>query len=288
MGTDQIERIDAPSLEYFREHYLEPGKPVILTGITESWPASSKWTDEYLVDIAADRALNVTQMSDGNYVESTNVDLNLGEYIDALKSASENGERLYLAELPIEDYLPELLDDIVIPAYFDRTESSPKCFLYMGQSVFSQLHYHIFGSALLSPLRGYKKVRLIAPDQSRYLYKYPWYSDNGNMSKTTSLEPDPHTFPEFSKARFIDLELKAGESLFIPIYWWHAITNEAFNIAVVIFWGEKLFKRMPPRDLAMDYLYDLVKESPAHAAGIYRKLKAIVTRRARREGEVIG
>ncbi len=285
---DRIERVDAPSLDYFREHYLEPGKPVILTGITDSWPASTKWSDEYLVDIAGDRALNVTRMRDSNYVGSTSVDLNLGEYIDALKSASKTDDRLYLAELPIEEYLPELLDDIVIPTYFDLTESSPKCFLYVGQSVFSQLHYHIFGSALLSPIRGYKKVRLMAPDQTRFLYKYPWYSENGNMSKTTSLDPDPDTFPDFSEARFIDLELNAGESLFIPIYWWHAITNEAFNIAVVIFWGEKLFNRMPPRDLAMDYLYDLVKESPSNAAGVYRKLMAMITRRANRKSEVSG
>ncbi len=285
---DRIERIDAPSPEYFRENYLEPGRPVVLRGISKHWPASTKWSDDYLVDLVGDRTVNATRMINGNYVDSTNIDLSLREYVDALKSASETDERLYLAELPIEEYLPELLDDIVIPTYFDKTESSPRCFLYMGQSVFSQMHYHIFGSALLSPIRGYKKVRLVAPDQTRYLYKYPWYSENGNMSRTTSLEPDPNTFPDFSKARFIDLELKAGESLFIPIYWWHAITNEAFNVAVVIFWYEKMFNRLPPRDLAMDYLYDLFKESPANAAGIYRKLKSMVLRRDKREGQLGG
>ena len=43
---DNIERVDASTLSYeeFVERYEKPLKPVILTGLTNDWPATSKWT----------------------------------------------------------------------------------------------------------------------------------------------------------------------------------------------------------------------------------------------------
>jgi len=268
----QIDKIEAPTVEYFIENYLKPNKPVLMTGITDKWPAFAKWTPEYLSELSGERALNVSRMIDGDYVNSVNTDMKLSEYIDALKSSTDKNEKLYLGELPILKYLPELQEDITIPDYFDQTEDDPKCFLYIGQHLFSQLHYHTCGSAALAIIKGYKKVRLYAPDQTRYLYKQPWYSVNHNMSKTTKNEPDEKQFPDFSKAEYVDVKVSEGEMLFIPIYWWHAITNEEFNMAVVTFWGEKLFRRKPPAPLALDYLSDVAKDAPEIASGVFNKI----------------
>lgn len=45
---DHVERIDANkvSLEDFIEKYEKPYQPVIITGVTENWKASYKWTLE--------------------------------------------------------------------------------------------------------------------------------------------------------------------------------------------------------------------------------------------------
>ena len=269
---ETIDRIEAPTAEYFRQNYLIPNKPVIMTGITDQWPARSKWSQEYLENLSGDRSLNISSMNDGDYVRSKSSDMTLAEFFSELRNPSNPDRKLYLGELPFSQYFPELQEDVVIPDYFDETESTPKCFMYAGQALFSQLHFHTFGSALLSPIRGYKKVRLYAPDQTRHLYKYPWYSGNSNMSKTTSLQPDKDIYPNFSNAKYIDVKLCEGESMFIPIYWWHGISNEDFNIAVVIFWGEKMFRRLPPSALLLDYIWDLMKESPEIASGIVRKI----------------
>ena len=272
---ESIERINNPSLELFREKYLRANKPVIITGFTETWPAYSKWSAEFLSNLSAQRLLNVSSMVNGEYVDSKDKKMTMKDYLHYLREHADSNEKLYLGELSISQYLPELLDDIKIPDYFDKTEDSPQCFLYMGQSLFSQLHFHNCGSATLSPMHGYKKVRLYPPDQTKYLSKYPWYSKNHNMSKTTTLNPDRTKFPAFSKAKYIDVKLSKGEMLFIPIYWWHAITNEDFNIAVVTFWGEKHFRRMPPFPFLMDYLYEVTKESPEIIAAIFKKTKRL-------------
>jgi len=263
-------------MKEFRECYLKPGKPVIITGLSDQWPAYKNWNPEYLAKLAGDRLLNVSQMDSGDYVSSKNFKMTLKDYLNKLDSNHETRLKFYLAELPILKYLPELLDDLILPDYFNKTESDPNCFLYVGKGVFSQLHFHTMGSAMLTPLYGYKKIRLFAPDQTRYLYKYPWYSANNNMSKTTELDPDIKIFPEFEKAKYIDLTLNRGEVLFIPIYWWHGVTNEAMNIAVVTFWGEKLFRRMPPFTLILDYLFGILKDSPNITRGVWQKLKSLV------------
>ena len=50
-AVDNVDRHNASELspEMFKEQYERPGKPVVLTNGTASWPASTKWTVEYLV-----------------------------------------------------------------------------------------------------------------------------------------------------------------------------------------------------------------------------------------------
>ena len=78
------------------------------------------------------------------------------------------------------------------------------------------------------------------------------------MSLTTSPTPDPAQFPRFAKARAIELVINAGELLFIPIYWWHAIQNEELNVAVVFFWYRSARSRwLPPSGMRAEYFREI-------------------------------
>lgn len=46
-------------VEEFVERYEKPGVPVILTGLTDDWPASKLWTDAYLIDKYGDHKFKV-------------------------------------------------------------------------------------------------------------------------------------------------------------------------------------------------------------------------------------
>lgn len=258
----EIERIEAPSIDDFHENYLALDKPVIITGFVDKWPAFNKWTVDYLANNIGDRQVPIVTIVDGDYCNTTRSEMKLSEYIRYLQSGQEKRRKLYLAELPIKKYFKDLGDEMIIPGYFNKKEGSPKSFFYVGKDNFSQLHFHEYGSAVNCMLYGEKSFRLYPPSETRYLYKYPWYSKLKNMSQTTSSAPDPNKFPEFYKATHCDVVLKAGEMLFIPIFWWHSVQNNVINMATVTFWGRDSWHRYPPPGMRLDFYYDFIKEFP--------------------------
>lgn len=269
-----IERIAPPSAEAFYKNYVVPGKPVVVTGFVNKWPGFGKWTIDYLVNTIGDRKIPITTIVDGDYCNATRSEMKLAEYIRYLETGQDPRKKLYLAELPVHKYFTDLEDEMVIPEFvISKKETSCKSAFYVGKNNFSQLHYHQYGSAVNCVLYGEKTIRLFPPSETRFLYKYPWYSKMRNMSKTTALMPDPTVFPDFNKAAYGEVVLKAGEMLFIPIYWWHSIQNYDINIATVIYWGRDSWHRFPaPVGLKLDYFYTLLHELPETIGSIPKRV----------------
>ena len=49
MSRFELERITAPSQEEFERRYLKPGRPVLIAGVVDKWPAASLWNPDQLV-----------------------------------------------------------------------------------------------------------------------------------------------------------------------------------------------------------------------------------------------
>jgi hypothetical protein len=257
MSRFELERVEAPSQEEFERRFLKPGRPVLIKGVVDKWPAS-RWNPDQLLSRVGSNQVPVSVMPrPGDYAGSVRRKMPLSEYVAALARAPEGPGEIYLGEVPLAKFFPELLPDVQRPSFFPQEEPL-NAVLYMGSRQFSQLHYHPQGSATLCQVYGHKRLWLYPPDQTPYLYKYPWYSDNSNMSLTTSPQPDPATFPKFGKARAIELVIGPGELLFIPIYWWHAVQNEELNIAVVFFWYRSARSRwLPPPGMRAEYFREI-------------------------------
>lgn len=258
MSRFELERTTAPSQEEFERRYLKPGRPVLITGVVDKWLAASLWNPDQLVARVGKNQVPVSVMPrPGDYAGSVRKKMELAEYVASLSRDSQGPGETYLGEVPLAKFFPELMGDVQRPGYFPDEEPINEV-LYMGRRQFSQLHYHPQGSATLCQVYGHKRLWLYPPDQTPYLYKYPWYSDNSNMSLTTSPRPDPTAFPKFSRARSIELVIGPGELLFIPIYWWHAVQNEEFNIAVVFFWYRSTRSRwLPPPGMRAEYFREI-------------------------------
>lgn len=287
MTAQAVERIPAPPLDELRARYLDPGVPVILTDVVTGWPAAGTWTPEHLAREVGDRLVPVVAMRGGDYAHADIVKMPLRSYlvrIGAIEGESSTddatpGVTYYLAQAAIAAHLPELLADIETPAFFPDEEFRTSV-IYVGGTLFSQLHYHPKGSATLCMLYGTKKVRLFAPDQTPYLYRYPAHSPTPNVSRTQEKDPDPAHFPDFAKARFTEVTVSAGEMLFIPIYWWHSIENVGLSISTVFFWSTSWRSRfLPPEGLRGPYVHEAVRKPMALPRRAVGKLGRLVGKR---------
>jgi hypothetical protein len=155
--TDTIERVAGLSITELREQYLDKNIPVVVTGHVSQWPAASTWTPEFMADTVGHKTVPVVSMHDGDYAHADRKNMPLKQYLEmigAIESADGDvrrphpDETHYLAQVSLANFLPELLEDVEEPPFFpDETFSSSV--IYIGGTLFSQLHYHPRGSATL-------------------------------------------------------------------------------------------------------------------------------------------
>lgn len=243
----QVDRVHAPSIDEFNRLYAEPGKPVLITGVVSEWDACSLWNSQYFKSIAGERSVPVKRMRNGAYLGAHSELMKLANYLELVHKEPIGNERVYLSEQSVESILPEVVGDFTVPAYIDSTKFVAVC--YIGSNVHSQIHFHPFGKALLCQVSGSKRVKLFAPNQTPYLYQ------KLHFSKIEGEPVDLDKYPLYQKAVYYECEVKAGEMLFFPIYWWHGVETTEFSSAVVFFWDDSRKSRwLPPEGIPWRYV----------------------------------
>lgn len=96
MEIDRVRNIDA---QEFHEHYSKRGRPVILQGGIEQWPARMNWSLDYFSNKFPDKSL---QFGGKPWV--------LGKFIGRLRDGEIPAP--YLKEVKIDEQFPELKGDI--------------------------------------------------------------------------------------------------------------------------------------------------------------------------------
>lgn len=259
--TYSIERLTWPEVEASTQKRSLFRKPFIITDIVPSWSAFGKWSPDSFESRFGDRSVPIWWKVDRKIgpksAEPTR--MTLSDFVKEMLNPADERYEYYIGNLSLERFLPELLDEIDVPRLpiFERHISD---FLNFGARVYTQLHYHPYGSALLSLVYGEKLVRIMSPDQTRFLYKYGSFSTSHNFSQIEEWSPDLKKYPKYQQARFQEHRLKAGETLFIPVHWWHGIQNGDPSIAVVTFYKAPFFSKwLPARGLRRDYFLEPIR-----------------------------
>lgn len=233
-----IDRRDWSSLgeKGFRAEYLEPLRPVVLTGAIDHWGALGKWTPDFFRREYATRSVAV----DGK-------DWPLGELIDRIETSTPQNPAPYLRNELLTNWPAGLQADIApMPAcsrpnwletrVFPSRQRMTFIELYIGGSgaKFPVLHYdNLHTHAFLMQLYGDKEYLALAPDQARYVY--PREKTAPNKSGIDDVEhPDLERFPLFDEATGTRFKLSPGETLFVPAGWWHTARILSTSITVSI------------------------------------------------------
>jgi len=233
-----IEVVRAQDLPYeaFLHEYVRKNRPVVIADSVRDWPAMSRWTPDYFREKFGDETVQVS------YTKR----MQMRDFVDAVEASTADAPGPYLYRLFIHDHLPQLLADLspqniyafagrhaspLMPERWRRPDGFLKLLMGGVGSKFPVMHYDLeHAHAQITEIYGDKEFYLFPPEDSDKLYPKP---NQKNWSQVENpAAPDLSRFPRMAEATAYRAVLKPGQTIFIPMLWWHAARPLSISISV--------------------------------------------------------
>jgi Cupin-like domain len=233
-AAHHVERRARIERDDWLQNFVAASRPLVLTGMANDWPAMRKWTPahlrerygEVLVEVQAGRA------GDPDFERNKLLlrrEMRLAELVDRVLQGS--GNDLYLTannQALKRPGLAPLLGDIgSLPEWVDRPALAGAALLWFGAAgTLTPLHHDTL-MLLHTQVLGRKRWRLASPLQTHRLY-----NTRSVFSPADLAAPDLSRFPRLAEVQVFDVVVEPGETLFVPLGWWHQV--EALDTSVSI------------------------------------------------------
>ncbi|WP_380876286.1 hypothetical protein ACFB49_08060 [Sphingomonas sp. DBB INV C78] len=230
-----IERkADITAESFLAEHYAA-NQPVILDSELTDWPALDRWTPDYLKQLIGSREIEVqsNRGADPDFERNMadhRIRMPFDQFIDRITRA-DHGNDLYLTaynSASNEAALEPLKADLgFMDKLLNREAHAPYGMPWIGSAgTFTPLHHDLTNN-LLFQIVGRKRILLVPPQETPRLYNdYHVYSQIRDLA-----EPDiVARFPKLSGLQVHQVVMEPGDTLFIPLGWWHQVTALDFSI----------------------------------------------------------
>ncbi len=231
MNLTEIERVSNLSRKDFEEEYLKKNKPVVFTDLVADWPATEKWTFDWLKSTHGHLEVpvydNDFRKPGKDYLTPKRTML-FGDYLDIIQG---NPTDLRMFFFNIFKHAPDMVNDFSMPKVTDGWLKTFPMMFFGGHGVRVDLHYDLdCATIFLTQFQKKKKVVLLPYDQGDYLYQHPFTVqsevrlDNSDFSK----------HPALKLATGYETTLEHGETLFMPHLYWHYLyyTEGGFSLAL--------------------------------------------------------
>lgn len=232
-----ISFIDPVSKDNFYRQYVHKSCPVVVRGLADSWPASRKWDFSYLQsqygEVAPGSVRLTHQQCDFNLENGSKLSpLSLYRTIQDIEQGKTHEGHAVAS--PVDVFPPSFQQEYSPPDYcadgaFLRSR------VFMGPAgIVTSLHQDL-PENLYVMVRGRKRITLFPPESP--VYRHSFWSKLPNHARTDPEHPDYHQFPKFRYAQPYIAEVAAGDTLFIPSFWWHHLRNMEASIAINFWWS---------------------------------------------------
>jgi Cupin-like domain len=238
----RVDRRARLSREQFLTQYYAANRPVVLTGLLEGSAALDRWTPDYLEEACGEAQVEVMSGRNADPLyeirsEDHRTSMTLSEYTKCVVTSAASNDFYMVAnngffDCPGTVVLREEVPPL--PQYLNTSESVGKIFFWFGPAgTVTPLHHDVM-NVLLAQIVGRKRFILISPDQT------PWvYNNIGVYSEVDCEAPNFEKHPLFRKVLPATVDLQAGESLFIPVGWWHHV--RAVDLSMTITYTNFVF-----------------------------------------------
>lgn len=227
-----IDRVSNISIEELRGEYADRGRPCIISGAIDHWPARKKWTLDYFADRFGDKELDFSEKR-----------WKLRDFVEQMRSGRQPAP--YLNQVKLDEQFPELYEDVGDLKYTRANALSspflPRSMridrgitaLFIGGmgSGFGKLHWDFsYLHVYISQVRGPKNFMIFSPEDTPYLYPNPDYPADSMIKDINDFDVD--AYPDIKKATPIRFTVNEGETAFIPAGWWHSTKMTELSISI--------------------------------------------------------
>lgn len=233
MKLHSIDIVDDISQEDFTKKYLIKRKPLVIRNYAKNWPAISKWTLEFLNEHYGEIPVKLN----GNWLENDPTSIHIppvrstpfSEYLSMMQKNEREDLKIFLFDL--FKYAPELHKDY---SFTPITKKYLKKFPFLffglaGSDV--RLHYDIdLSNVFITQFLGTKRITLFDQEQSKYLYRMPFTTHSAVDLRNLDFEK----YPALKHVSGYQVDLKHGETLFMPSGIWHYIEylDSSFSLSL--------------------------------------------------------
>lgn len=235
-----IERTGSITKVDFLQHFKSPARPVVLERLTQTWPARKKWSVDYFTQVAGDVMVPLydSQRAYGKkHQHASATSMPFREYLAKLQ-AGENNLRMFFFNLLAA--MPMLIRDFQFPEIGLHLFKKLPVLFMGGKGAKVQMHFDIdMADILLCHFGGKKRVMLISPEQTPYMYHVPF--SFSSLFDVDYDEPDYEKYPALKHIKAEVTELNHGDVLYIPPGYWHYIRYEDISFSMAL----RAFPRTP-------------------------------------------
>lgn len=252
-----IERVEAASLEELRERFAERESPLLISRSVAEEVRAECWSPERLLEAVGEKTVSFLkaegerfdydEQGERNYTDFKST---FAEALDIVRDAHSPGPCYYirqasLAHLGIQS--KGLLSESLIPPRVPR-----RSHLWLSSDgTVTPLHYDGKNN-LLTQMHGTKRVVLLPPTEYARIYPYGVGHYAAHASRVNPEQVDDAKFPQFPASLAVSFDLLAGDTLFIPAFWWHHIRSLELSVSVNDWWAARPAQYLV--EASVDYL----------------------------------
>ncbi|GGE84090.1 DUF6065 family protein [Sphingomonas prati] len=243
-----IPRVQGLTSDEFLDHFYAPSRPVVMTGAMDHWPARH-WTPETLALKVGAREIEYqggrTDAADYElYKDNHTRRMPFDRFIREVTGANQGNDAYITAynSAVNREALQPLQADL---GRFDTLLTDAPGMMWIGPlGTFTPLHFDLTNN-LLAQVTGAKRILLLPPSETGKLYNSKHvFSDVHDIADEAMLA----RYPLARDARVFEVDLMAGELLYIPVGWWHQVTSLDFSVMLTytnFIWTNDPYRSFP-------------------------------------------
>ncbi|TBW50334.1 hypothetical protein EZI54_18295 [Marinobacter halodurans] len=224
--VETVRSIDANSLnaQQFWTEFVLTHTPVIIKGAISDWPAVEKWKMAgYLESRVDDEKVNMSRTFNALpmdiYYDTALYEQRLADCLRELYSADDD----MTLSIPATQ-IPEQWEEDIGDYSFISKAFEERPLFYVGKRVFiyknasTDWHFHPTDETITSQIVGSKKVSLFRLNKGDWRgFSRPISSNLHHMSCGREFFPKDRQITKYEGI------IEAGDSIYIPPFWWHGI-----------------------------------------------------------------